>query len=63
VSCLGHGHLAVTAALHEQVDKLAYGQTSFFTTEVGEKLADRLIADAPKGLSHVYVVSGDSEAV
>jgi adenosylmethionine-8-amino-7-oxononanoate aminotransferase len=63
VSCLGHGHPAVTAALHEQLDKLAYVHTSFFTTEVGEKLADRLIADAPKGLSHVYVVSGGSEAI
>ena len=63
VSCLGHGHPAVTAALHEQLDKLAYAHTSFFTTEVAEKLADRLIADAPAGLSHVYLVSGGSEAV
>jgi adenosylmethionine-8-amino-7-oxononanoate aminotransferase len=63
VSCLGHGHPAVTAALHEQLDKLAYSHTGFFTTEVAEKLGDRLIEDAPAGLSHVYVVSGGSEAV
>ncbi len=63
VSCLGHGHPAVTAALHEQLDKLAYAHTGFFTTEVAEKLGDRLIADAPKGLSHVYLVSGGSEAI
>ena len=63
VSCLGHGHPAVTAALHEQLDKLAYAHTGFFTTEVAEKLADRLIADAPKGLSHAYLVSGGSEAI
>jgi adenosylmethionine-8-amino-7-oxononanoate aminotransferase len=63
VSCLGHGHPAVTAALHEQLDKLAYAHTGFFTTEVAEKLADRLIEDAPAGLSHVYLVSGGSEAV
>ena len=63
VSCLGHGHPAVTAALHEQLDKLAYVHTSFFTTEAAEKLADRLIEDAPAGLSHVYLVSGGSEAV
>ncbi len=63
VSCLGHGHPAVTAALHEQLDKLAYAHTGFFTTEVAEKLGDRLIADAPNGLSHVYLVSGGSEAV
>ena len=63
MSCLGHGHPAVTAALHEQLDKLAYAHTGFFTTEVAEKLADRLIADAPKGISHVYLVSGGSEAI
>jgi len=63
VSCLGHGHPAVTAALHEQLDKLAYAHTGFFTTEVAERLADRLVADAPDGMSHAYLVSGGSEAV
>ncbi|HMA16105.1 MAG TPA: aspartate aminotransferase family protein [Kiloniellaceae bacterium] len=63
VSCLGHGHPAVTAALHEQLDRLAYAHTGFFTTEVAERLADRLVADAPAGLDHVYLVSGGSEAV
>jgi adenosylmethionine-8-amino-7-oxononanoate aminotransferase len=63
VSCLGHGHPAVTAALHEQLDRLAYAHTGFFTTEVAEKLADRLIADAPQGISHAYLVSGGSEAI
>jgi adenosylmethionine-8-amino-7-oxononanoate aminotransferase len=63
VSCLGHGHPDVLAALHAQADKLAYAHTSFFTTEPAEALADRLIEDAPKGMSHVYFVSGGSEAV
>ena len=63
VSCLGHGHPAVTAALHEQLDKLAYAHTGFFTTDVAEKLADRLVADAPQGISHAYLVSGGSEAI
>jgi len=63
VSCLGHGHPAVTAALHEQLDKLAYAHTGFFTTEVAERLADRLVADAPAGIDHIYFVSGGSEAV
>lgn len=63
VSCLGHSHPAVTAALHAQLDKIAYAHTGFFTTEVAEKLADRLIEDAPGELSHVYLVSGGSEAV
>ncbi len=63
VSCLGHGHPDVTAAMKAQADKLAYAHTSFFTTEAAEALADRLIEDAPAGLSHVYFVSGGSEAV
>src|SRR3546814_8812689 len=58
VSCLGHGHPAVLTALHDQLDKLAYAHTGFFTTEVAERLADRLVADAPDGLDHVYLVSG-----
>ena len=63
VSCLGHNHPDVQAALHAQVDALAYAHTSFFTTEVAEKLAARLVADAPAGTSHAYFVSGGSEAV
>jgi len=63
VSCLGHGHPEVRAAIHEQVDRLAYAHTSFFTTEVAEALADLLIEDAPDGIGHVYFVSGGSEAV
>jgi adenosylmethionine-8-amino-7-oxononanoate aminotransferase len=63
VSCLGHAHPDVIAALHAQLDRLAYAHTGFFTTDVAEELADTLIADAPEGLSHVYLVSGGSEAV
>ena len=63
VSCLGHGHPDVTAALHAQADQLAYVHSSFFTTDIAERLADRLIEDAPAGLSHAYFVSGGSEAI
>ena len=63
VSCLGHAHPKVLAAMHTQIDQLAYAHTSFFTTEVAERLADRLIDTAPEGTSHVYFVSGGSEAV
>jgi adenosylmethionine-8-amino-7-oxononanoate aminotransferase len=63
VSCLGHGHPDVTAAMHAQADRLAYAHTSFFTNEPAEKLADRLVAGAPQGISHAYFVSGGSEAI
>jgi Adenosylmethionine-8-amino-7-oxononanoate aminotransferase len=63
VSCLGHGHPDVLAAMHAQIDRLAYAHTSFFTTEVAERLAERLVEDAPAGTTHAYFVSGGSEAV
>ena len=63
VSCLGHGHRDVIAAMHAQIDRIAYAHTSFFTTEVAEQLADHLIARAPAGMSHAYFVSGGSEAI
>ena len=63
VSCLGHGHPDVIAAMHAQLDQLAYAHTSFFTTAVAEELADTLIDTAPAGMSNVYFVSGGSEAV
>ena len=63
VSCLGHGHAEVRAAMHAQLDQLAYAHTSFFTTEAAEQLAEMLVRDAPAGTSHAYFVSGGSEAV
>ncbi len=63
VSCLGHQHPEVLAAMHAQIDRVAYAHTGFFTTEVAEELADTLVADAPAGIEHVYLVSGGSEAI
>jgi adenosylmethionine-8-amino-7-oxononanoate aminotransferase len=63
VSCVGHSHPDVLAAMRTQLDKLEYAHTSFFTSQAGEELADDLIAHAPKGLGHVFYVSGGSEAI
>src|SRR6056300_1638724 len=63
VSCLGHAHPTVIAALHAQLDSLTYAHTSFFTSEPAERLARRLVDQAPAGLDRVYLVSGGSEAV
>ena len=62
VSCLGHDHPAVTAAIKRQIDTLPYAHTGFFTTEPMEELADRLIEAAPEGLDRVWYTSGGSEA-
>ena len=63
VSCLGHSHPKVIRAIHEQIDRLPYAHTGFFTSEPAEALADHLIARAPGDLDRVYLVSGGSEAV
>ncbi len=63
VSCLGHGHPRVTQAIKDQLDRLAYAHSSFFTSEPAEQLAEQLIAGAPEGIDKVYFVSGGSEAI
>lgn len=63
VSCLGHAHPEVLAAMHRQIDTLAYAHTGFFTSEAAESLADQLVRTAPGSLNSVYFVSGGSEAV
>jgi adenosylmethionine-8-amino-7-oxononanoate aminotransferase len=63
VSCLGHGHPAIVAAVREQVGALEYAHTSFLTSAPAEALADDLVAHAPAGLQSVYFVSGGSEGV
>ncbi len=63
VSCLGHSHPDVLAAMRAQLDHLEYAHTSFFTTQPAEDLADDLVAHAPEGIGHVFYVSGGSEAI
>jgi adenosylmethionine-8-amino-7-oxononanoate aminotransferase len=63
VSCLGHTHPDVVAAMKAQLDKLEFAHTSFFTTPALEGLADDLAAHAPKGMGHTFFVSGGSEAI
>ena len=63
VSCLGHSHARVIDAIKQQLDRVAFAHTSFFTSEPSEELADFLVQRAPKGIEHVYFVSGGSEAI
>jgi adenosylmethionine-8-amino-7-oxononanoate aminotransferase len=63
VSCLGHSHPDILAAMRAQLDKLEYAHTSFFTSQAAEELADDLVAHAPHGLGHAFFVSGGSEAI
>lgn len=63
VSCLGHSHPRVIAAIKSQLDAIAYAHTGFFTNDPMEKLAEFLAGAAPGELDRVYFVSGGSEAV
>jgi len=51
VSCLGHSHPAVIAAIREQVGRLPFVHSSFFTNEPAEALASFLIERAPEGFA------------
>ena len=62
VSCLGHSHRAVIQAIKDQLDRIPFAHTAFFTNEPSEALAEHLIARAPGDLARVYYVSGGSEA-
>jgi len=63
VSCLGHGHPEVIEAMREQLDRVEYAHTGFFSSEAAEALAGLLVSDAPAGIGHAFFVSGGSEAV
>lgn len=63
VSCLGHSDAAVVKAIQEQLVRMPFAHTSFFTNEPMEALADAVIARAPSPLQKVYFVSGGSEAI
>ena len=63
VSCLGHSDAAVVHAIQEQLARLPFAHTSFFTNEPLEALADALVSRAPAPLEKAYFVSGGSEAV
>ncbi len=66
VSCLGHSHPAVIQAIKDQLDKIPYAHTNFFTTDASENLAEHLVGRAQErlggDLGRVYFVSGGSEA-
>lgn len=63
VSCLGHSDARVVGAIKEQLDRLPFAHTGFFTSGPAETLAEHLARAAPGDLDHVYFVSGGSEAV
>lgn len=62
VSCLGHAHPRVLAAVIEQAQKVQYAHNSFFTSAATEELAS-IMLDGQAVFAKAYFVSGGSEAV
>lgn len=62
VSCVGHSHPDVVAAIRRQLDTLAFAHTSFFSNEPQEQLATRLVERFGEPGARVYFLSGGSEA-
>lgn len=59
----GHRHPAIVAAIKAQADKLDQVIFAGFTHQPAEELAEKLIAIAPPGLSHVFFSDSGSTAV
>jgi adenosylmethionine-8-amino-7-oxononanoate aminotransferase len=63
VSCLGHGHPAIIAAMTKQTAELEYVHTSFFTTSAAEELAALIAEMCPGDLDRVWFTGSGSEAI
>jgi adenosylmethionine-8-amino-7-oxononanoate aminotransferase len=59
---VGHGRAQVAEALAAQAQTLSYVQSSIFDNAPANELAERVGRFTPPGLSHVFFVSGGSEA-
>lgn len=62
VSCLGHGHPKIIAAIAEQASRLEYVHTGFFTSEPAEELGSLIAQGSPAPLERVWFTSSGSEA-
>ena len=62
VSCLGHGHPKVLAAISEQAARFEYVHTGFFTSQAAEELAAMVAEMSPGTLDRVWYTSSGSEA-
>lgn len=63
VSCLGHGHPEIIAAMAEQSARLEYVHTGFFTSAAAEELAALIAGMSPGSLDRVWFTGSGSEAI
>ena len=65
VSCLGHDCAPVISAIKQQVDKLCFAHTGYFSNDPAEKLASWLVGHAPDGTEDgsIMLLGSGSEAM
>ena len=63
VSCLGHSDSRVKQAIADQLEKIPFAHTGYFTNDSVERLAEKLAERAPGTLDWAFFVSGGSEAI
>ncbi|KAJ9658092.1 hypothetical protein H2198_003930 [Neophaeococcomyces mojaviensis] len=63
VVCLGHNHAGIKQAIVEQLDKVAYTGTIFFSTSAAEELCSLLIKGTEGAMSRAYICNSGSEAI
>jgi len=63
VACLGHNHPAIKQAIMEQLDKVAYTGTIFYSTSAAEELCSLLIKGTKGVMSRAFVCNSGSEAI
>jgi 4-aminobutyrate aminotransferase len=63
VTALGHGHPAVNAAIHAQVDRLIGPTGAMGYSEPVARLVERLAATLPEPLDSIFLLNSGSEAI
>ena len=57
VSCLGHGHSGVTAAIVQQAQQLAFAHSSFFANKSSQTLADMLTKSSEGAFEKLLILN------
>jgi adenosylmethionine-8-amino-7-oxononanoate aminotransferase len=57
VSCLGHGHAAVTAAIVQQAQHLAFAHSSFFASQSAQTLAKMLTKSSHEAFDKLLILN------
>ena len=63
LSSIGHGNKEIADAMYQQLTTLEFAHPSRWSNHPAQEAAEEMISIAPKGLDHIWFVSGGSEAI